>query len=74
MREQQEIALTSAGLYDTQTLTVAVNMSAVDNNAPPSVVLEWGGRSTDAIPVTQLEENAGTCVMYACHCGPNIYV
>ncbi len=59
VREQQEIMLTSAGLYDTQTITVAVNRSAIDSDAPPSVVLEWGGRSTEPILVTQLEENPG---------------
>ncbi len=59
MREQQKITLTSAGLYDTQTLTVTINRSAVVEDAPPRLVLEWGGRSTDPISLVELEENPG---------------
>lgn len=59
VREQQEITLTSAGLYDTQTLTLAINRSAVVEDALPRLVLEWGGRSTEPISLVELEENPG---------------
>ena len=59
VREQQRVTLTSHGLYDIQTLSVAVNRSGVEEDDPPHLVLEWGGRQTEPIPVLELEQMPG---------------
>ena len=59
-RETQSILISTEGLYDIQTLRLAVNKTPLDTEAEnPELLVTWGGRSSKPIPLLEMEDNPG---------------
>lgn len=54
MQERQLVELSTAGLYEMQRLQVSLNMSEIDEAAPPMLEVEWGGRETGPLSLLEL--------------------
>lgn len=52
--ERQLVELSTAGLYEIQSLQVSLNMSEIDEAAPPMFEAEWGGRETGPLSLLEL--------------------
>jgi hypothetical protein len=59
-RERQSILISTEGLYDIQTLRLAVNKTHLNTEAEnPELLVTWGGRSSEPIPLLEMEDNPG---------------
>lgn len=54
VQERQLIEMSTAGRYEIQSLHVSLNMSEVDEAAPPMFVMQWGGRQTAPLSLSEL--------------------
>ena len=59
-REIQFITMMTAGLYNTQEIRLSVNKSAINENNPPKLSIEWGGRISQPISVLSINAISGT--------------
>ena len=54
VREIQLVELSTAGLYQIQQLQISLNLSELNEEAPPMFAVEWGGRETGPLSLPQL--------------------
>ena len=59
-REMQSILISTEGLYDVQTLQLAVNKTQLDPEAEnPELVVTWGGRTSEPVSLLEIENDPG---------------
>ena len=59
-RERQSILISTEGLYDIQTLQLAINKTQLDPEAEtPELSVAWGGRSSEPVSLLEMEDDPG---------------